>query len=605
VRHSFRQILRLAKAAFVEFVWADLRDGMIDLRGLSVGLQATILLGCAVVALCLGLLTQAPALRAAFPLYTSVVPAPGRGLQIPLVLFPLSLFLLTLAWAYLLSGARRAHWLIRLGIFALYALTMSNWTTSLLSSDPVRVAIALMLTSIVLVTFVLPSTRQVSPALFFALMLLCVGGAFVIMQVPLVLLDQASGLPIGKTVLESNLRSLTTVALPLLIVVGFDIADFALHLASWVTSSATTILPRRWLIFLSAAIIVWLLWQSSTNLAGQSAGFAGDSPFYPLMGAAALLCLLWLVWWLLDRLFPSRSVISMGNFTEVAHRVAIVIVLLYTLPLLVSFIYLEVAQFLDSVTLALQSGSFGDFSSLSPWATALYANATTFSTLATEVQPPWQRLCTILFIVAAFILYRRRRYAAGLYLMTTAVNGLWVEITRPGQWLQAIGWSSLDPVIVAWVACLIVWSFLNGLWGKRSLAGPGRLLIALSIVALLRQTDLISSPLAPLFSLTGVAYLAVGMGWDLISSGSWANVDSKALPRISRIFLYLGYILLSIMLVNWAVASHDFTLLDRFTGQAALIGLTLLGYPYLYALLYLLLTGRADTLDFVTDEDMV
>jgi hypothetical protein len=34
-------------------------------------------------------------------------------------------------------------------------------------------------------------------------------------------------------------------------------------------------------------------------------------------------------------------------------------------------------------------------------------------------------------------------------------------------------------------------------------------------------------------------------------------------------------------------------------GQA----LTLLGYPYLYTLLYLLLTGRAATINFVTDED--
>jgi hypothetical protein len=58
--------------------------------------------------------------------------------------------------------------------------------------------------------------------------------------------------------------------------------------------------------------------------------------------------------------------------------------------------------------------------------------------------------------------------------------------------------------------------------------------------------------------------------------------------------------LMTVMLVNWAVASHDFTLLDRFTGEAALTGLVLLGYPYLYALLYLTLSGSIAALDFVT-----
>jgi hypothetical protein len=120
-----------------------------------------------------------------------------------------------------------------------------------------------------------------------------------------------------------------------------------------------------------------------------------------------------------------------------------------------------------------------------------------------------------------------------------------------------------------------------------------RLLLPLLIVTLMGQTNLIAAPLDPLFSLAGVGYLAVGLGWDLLTAGSWANESSPALPRLSRIFLYLGYIILTAMLVNWAADTHDSSLLAGFTGQAALMGLTLLGYPYLYAILYLLMEERA------------
>jgi hypothetical protein len=176
-----------------------------------------------------------------------------------------------------------------------------------------------------------------------------------------------------------------------------------------------------------------------------------------------------------------------------------------------------------------------------------------------------------------------------------AVNYLWVEVTRPGQWLQSLGWTSPEPVVVAWVLLLIVWSLLLLLRRKFTDSFLRQLLFVTLLLVLLRQTNLIAAPLDPLFSLAGVGYLAVGLGWDLLTAGSWANNHSKALPRSSRIFLYLGYIILTVMLVNWMVAAHDLTLLDRFTGEAALTGLSLLGYPYLFSVIYLTLTDTPTT----------
>jgi hypothetical protein len=157
--------------------------------------------------------------------------------------------------------------------------------------------------------------------------------------------------------------------------------------------------------------------------------------------------------------------------------------------------------------------------------------------------------------------------------------------------LQSFGWTSPEAIIFAWVLFLLAWSIVMAWRRQLTPTRLSTLLVASLILALLRQTNLIASPLDPLFALAGVGYLAVGLGWDLLTAGSWANQESPSLPRASRIFLYLGYILLTVMLVNWAVASHDFTMLSRFTGDAALTGLVLLGYPYLFSALYLLLSN--------------
>jgi hypothetical protein len=53
---------------------------------------------------------------------------------------------------------------------------------------------------------------------------------------------------------------------------------------------------------------------------------------------------------------------------------------------------------------------------------------------------------------------------------------------------------------------------------------------------------------------------------------------------VSRILLYLGYSLLTVTVVNWAVSVHDLTAISRLTGEAALDGLERYGRPMLYAI---------------------
>jgi len=104
------------------------------------------------------------------------------------------------------------------------------------------------------------------------------------------------------------------------------------------------------------------------------------------------------------------------------------------------------------------------------------------------------------------------------------------------------------------------------------------------ITALLRQTDFISNRFSPFFGSGGVWFIAFGLAWDALTIGAWANQSSAGLPRVSRIFLYLGYTLLTVTVVCWAVSAHDLTAVNRLTGEAALDGLQLYGRPMLYAI---------------------
>ena len=57
--------------------------------------------------------------------------------------------------------------------------------------------------------------------------------------------------------------------------------------------------------------------------------------------------------------------------------------------------------------------------------------------------------------------------------------------------------------------------------------------------------------------------------------------------RVSRIFLYLGYVLMTVTVINWAAASHDLEAIGRLTGDLGLLGLEAFGKPLLYTIFVL------------------
>jgi len=160
---------------------------------------------------------------------------------------------------------------------------------------------------------------------------------------------------------------------------------------------------------------------------------------------------------------------------------------------------------------------------------------------------------------------------------------------RPLEILSAAGPGNRTEVwwVLLFAGLTLYWLARRELTPQRASA----LAFVTLITLLLRQTDFISNRFSPFFGSGGLGFLAFGIVWDALTIGSWANDGSRGLPRVSRIFLYLGYVLMTVTVINWAVASHDLGAVGRLTGDLGLVGLEAFGKPLLYTIFVVTLTG--------------
>ena len=200
------------------------------------------------------------------------------------------------------------------------------------------------------------------------------------------------------------------------------------------------------------------------------------------------------------------------------------------------------------------------------------------------VTDPWHLIVAVLAIGSVVWLTQRGHKALALYLGIFGVSELWYWATNAGNPLAFLTWSGPEPLDFWWVVLIagvaLFWFVRRELTAER----VGHLFMLMLITALLRQTDFIGNRFSPLFGFAGVGFIAFGMIYDAITAGTWANVETKGLPRSSRIFLYVGYVLLTVTVVNWALAAHDLHSIAKLTGGAALVGMERFGRPMLYAI---------------------
>ncbi len=545
-------VLALTVGGVRDFVWADLKEGTIRLRGLSLSVRGLVWIGFGLLFAMLGVLLFNDAGRAFFPLLPSLGPVTGRGSLIPTALLPLTVFMLSLAWTFALAGTLYSHPLIRLAVLLLYLSVGTLWgyfvfVTGLGSPSPLLLLIMLlMLGGMVGVLLLFATSRWIkpSPEVAFTLLLALVGITQALAHLQNVSDLQVTGIPLVLGHIGLSLIVLKLLIIPLLLLIGVDIADFTRQAARWPIEIISARLPGSVLLVALLLLLGWRLWVVAVDVAGQLAIFPLAELLYPYGGALGIPLGLALSWGLITRQGP----VDEEGVDEAVQHYALPIILIY-----------YVAQLLDSYI-------------------------------------PGPELLIVVsgaaLLVGLGLAWRGRR-ALALYLLLVAFVHLWSRLTELDAPLRRFYWDRPETLEFWWV---LLFTGVTVGWGVRRRLTPARaeqMLFLLMVITLLRQTDFIENPFSPFFAFAGIGFIAFGIAWDVITAGSWANLSTPALPRVSRIFLYIGYMLITVTVINWALTTHDLSWLETFTGGGALAGLTRFGRPLLYAIFAITLTQAA------------
>jgi hypothetical protein len=565
-----RSALATTSEGMKKLFWADLREGVVRTAGLPRLTRNLTWLGFALLFAGVGMLFFNEPLRAAFPLLPMTGGTTGRGELVPYVLIPLTIFVLSVAWGFMLTGALHTRRIVKLVVLLLYLMVAGVWTAGT-TSNVFASLLSWGALLFVPVFFFLRRRSEEAPAREFGVLLVCVSLTFGVSQIYAIEAWRLSGIPGVLANVPTMLYTFDLLVIPLLLFIGVDIAEFVHRTASW-TAGLTRAWAGRGLLY--GALFLLLAWRLGSVLletldrvgksssAEQAAAYAGALVIPLSVGA---------VWWLVRR--HEGESVTVGRLLDVVRRVALPLIAVYLGLQGFGIVITLVSGLIGLLLLGLGFGDTGELGGTLEFMSRLISQ-----------NANWETLLAAVAILAALLLARRGRRTIALYLGILGANALWIQLTNPGRPLDFFGWSGLEPVDFWWV---VIFGAVALFWlarGRLTEARAGRLLVLVVITALMRQTGFIEDPFSPVLGFTGIGMIAVGLIWDALTIGFWANYDSPGMPRVSRIFLYLGYVLFTIAVLNWAVASHDITQVDFFTGQAALGGFGLLGKPLLYAI---------------------
>lgn len=554
----------LSFGAIRDYIWDDLRKDVIKLHDLSPVTRNLVLMGFALLFAMAGALAFNDVWRAEFPLVPMLTGVPGRGSLLPIALIPATLFLLSVAWSFMLAGALRARRSIRIGALLLYMVLAVSWTGI---NNPTIGLFGFLLGWGVLLAvpifFVISRWTRSQPALEFSVLLLLVSATFAFTQLQAVGSWRESGTPIVFASINSTVLALSILTVPLLLFVGMDVAESAYRASGWVSGIAASRLPRRVLAAVLLGAFAWRLFEvGAETIAGSGAPAA-------YAGALGIPLIVGLVWWVVTRYEAGESSITVERTGEVAKKAALPLILAYLGVVGLSIALLFTAEVLG-VTFGATSGGADRALKLGDQVLSRFSL--------------WLVVVDALAVVAAYWVLRRGGRVLALYLGILGAGHFWIQVTDPGRFLEFLGWTGPEPVDFWWVVVFAITGLIWLLGGHLTPERMQGLLFVLVITALLRQAELIADPFSPFFGLAGAGIIALGIIWDSLTAGSWTNRDSAGLPRPSRIFLYLGYVLFSVAVINWVVAAHDLSQTSFFTGEAALRGLDIFGRPMLYAI---------------------
>ena len=568
-------IVALGFGAVRELIWDELKGGMLNLHGLRRPLRVLVVFGFALLLTMLVAMVFNDLFRRHYDLLALPGGTPGRGSLIPSPLLPVTLFVLAVGWAFVLASVLDVPIWARLALLAVYVCFASVWQGfGLGNRNDDLVALGWVGVLAVVALFAIRLKVRARPVLDFSLLLAFVTITFAAGQYRLLDFDRSSGGAFGLFQATQSVSLLSTFVLPLMFLIGLDIAAFALNIGEFGTHFIEERFSER--VLPAFAVITAALAGLQVVLVLRDT-FDEPSPWKTLAGAA-LLPLAFAVLWKLVHV--RRRVVGAEDeaFILAARAWAPRIVVLVFLPLIIQTILLLTLNFVNATNLTTNLDVIQHWEDLSTW--------------VADRQPLWSDLLGIAFLLCAAWLASRHRRNAALFVGGVGVMSVFLELTGSNGWLSDYA-TSRSRTTSMWTIALLVTAIV---WISRRQLSRHRvrgLLLAFGLALLLGRQGFLEDPIG-VFSFLGIALIAMGFVADATAYGDWANRDTPRLPRVSRVLLYVGYVLFAVALVNWALVSHDLADTQLYTGQGALAGFAFLGQPLIFLVFLAVITSRPD-----------
>lgn len=560
-------LLTISQRAVRDFIWADLREGLIDLRTLPQHPRRLARAGFILFGMVIAALLLSDFWRANSKLLDLTGGHIFRGQLLPVGLLPVTLFLLVVAWSFILTAAIHCHPVLRIFFLTIYLLIAIGWANSLPgSAAQTEQWIAAGAVAGVALLFVLRWRSQPRPVLEFAIVFTLVSIVFLLAQRQELKTLEHFGIPTGLAKISGNINFLGGLVTPMLLLVGMSIADFTRRASHWAGDVVTARAPRRISLLVLAGLLALRLFVVVAELSEEASAVPPHEHFLGLLGGLGEVAVVALIWWLTGR-FHS-TVPDEETMAEEVKPWARPLVLSSSAVQLVTF-------FLLALLMAFSKGAWFE-----PMRKTLFVMV---DQLTNQVSVLWHFLFSAGMIALSLRLSQKGRRGLALYLGILGSLSLWWGVTSRGQWLDVFHTQNNQCVEIWWIllftTATVLWAVRRTLTSERIT----RLVVMLLILSLMRQRDFIENPFSPFFGFAGIAFIAFSLIWEIATSGSWTNEGTPGLPRVSRVFLYLGSILLTATLVNWAVTLHDHETIEKFTGGTALVGFDRFGIPLLYS----------------------
>ena len=563
-----------------DFVWADLRGGAVRTKGLPAPVRTIVWIGFGVLAAMVGVLLFGDALRRSTDLEAAANGTVGRGTLVPTALVPASMFVLALGVALLITGSLHLRWPFRVGALLIQISLTSGFafatrdTTGETGFLDVLVPVSFGLSLAFCVFRWFRPPRPVFEFLvLFGLNAACLSAA----QILLRRIDTDLGTTnFALTSVNQQMLDLATLALPMLFLLGFDLAELGERGAAWTSQLVFGRLGRIVPYLALAALAAWRLKVIIGGVADQVDIDGSGTVLGTLAGALVLVIALGVLWWWLGSSRAGRDPIQYEGFGETARKVGVPAVALYFLPLVAVTIWIGLHT--------------GAFLLRVPGVDLFRVNDAVDGVQFLIEQSDWIRGgIAALALLTAPVVARRIGRAPAFFLAAVGVVYLHAEAVAPRRPFDALGgdvelgtdvWVTL--VILAVAAVLLVRRRLD-------VARALDIFFALVIAEALRHSSLLEDPFTAVLGFGGFFVIVFGLVFDLLTVGAWANEDEPRSPRAGRLLTYLGYVLCSITIVTWSVVSHDLAASATFTGSAALVGFEVVGRPLLLGAIFLAL----------------